>query len=154
MCLSHPRGARQVVSWLSTTFCPLIVTGFQPCVLYIQFSVFVFSSKHINGPLIVTGFQPCVLLGDSGQVVNSLDFCLASLKSLGCFSFRCVLSSKWKEVTANFTLHFWRPIVRMCLVTSNNLLLVLQDAPPPQKSTSSQSSGQPKIDAETLFSYP
>ena len=25
------------------------------------------------------------LLGDSGGVVSSLDFCLASLKSLGCF---------------------------------------------------------------------
>ena len=25
------------------------------------------------------------LLGDSGGVVNSLDFCSASLKSLGCF---------------------------------------------------------------------
>ena len=27
------------------------------------------------------------LLGDSGGVVNSLDFCPASLKSLGCFYF-------------------------------------------------------------------
>ena len=34
-----------------------------------------------------------VLLGDSGGVVNSLDFCPASLKSLGCFYFRCVLSN-------------------------------------------------------------
>ena len=32
------------------------------------------------------------LLGGSGGVVNSLDFCPASLKSLGCFCFRCVLS--------------------------------------------------------------
>ena len=39
-------------------------------------------------------------LGDSGGV-NSLDFCLASLKSLGCFYFRCILSSQWKAVTAN-----------------------------------------------------
>ena len=30
------------------------------------------------------------LLGGSGGVVNSLDFCPASLKSLGCFYFRCV----------------------------------------------------------------
>ena len=29
------------------------------------------------------------VLGDSGGVVNSLDFCPASLKSLGCFYFRC-----------------------------------------------------------------
>ena len=42
-----------------------------------------------------------VLLGDSGGVVNSLDFCPASLKSLGCFNFRCVLSSQWKAVTVN-----------------------------------------------------
>ena len=28
---------------------------------------------------------PTPLLGGSGGVVNSLDFCLASLKSLGCF---------------------------------------------------------------------
>ena len=41
------------------------------------------------------------LLGDSGGVVNSLDFCLASLKSLGCFYFRCILSSQWKVVTVN-----------------------------------------------------
>ena len=44
------------------------------------------------------------LLGDSGGVVNSLDFCPASLKSLGCFYFRCVLSSQSKAVTVNFTL--------------------------------------------------
>ena len=41
------------------------------------------------------------LLGDSGGVVNSLDFCPASLKSLGCFYFRCVLSSQWQTVTVN-----------------------------------------------------
>ena len=44
---------------------------------------------------------PHQLLGDSGGVVNSLDFCPASLKSLGCFNFRCVLSSLWKAVTVN-----------------------------------------------------
>ena len=48
------------------------------------------------------------LLGGFGGVVNSLDFCPASLKSLGCFYFRCVLSSQWKAVAtsepANFTL--------------------------------------------------
>ena len=42
-----------------------------------------------------------VVLGDSGGVVKSLDFCPASLKSLGCFYFRCVLSSQWKAVTVN-----------------------------------------------------
>ena len=35
-----------------------------------------------------------VVLSSDG-VVNSLDFCPASLKSLGCFYFRCVLSSQW-----------------------------------------------------------
>ena len=41
------------------------------------------------------------VLRDSGGVVNSLDFCPASLKSLGCFYFRCVLSSQWLAVTVN-----------------------------------------------------
>ena len=41
------------------------------------------------------------VLGDSGGVVNSLDLCPASLKFLGCFYFRCVLSSQWKAVTVN-----------------------------------------------------
>ena len=46
--------------------------------------------------------RPCShVLGDSGGVVNSLDFCPASLNSLGCFYFRCVLSSQWKAVTVN-----------------------------------------------------
>ena len=77
-----------------------------------------------------------LLLGDSGGVVNSLDFCPASLKSLGCFYFRCLLSSQWNAVRVNLRIlhcqlyrHFWRPVVIMCLAISNNLLLVLQDAP-------------------------
>ena len=41
------------------------------------------------------------LLGNSGGVVNSLDFCPALLKSLGCFYFWCVLPSEWKAVTVN-----------------------------------------------------
>ena len=53
---------------------------------------------------------------DSGGVVNSLDFCPASsLKSLGCFYFRCVLSSlngrRWQWIckfyTANVKGIFW-----------------------------------------------
>ena len=49
---------------------------------------------------------PAQLLGGSGGVVNSLDFCTASVKSLGCFYFRCILSSQWTVVTeyVNFTL--------------------------------------------------
>ena len=73
------------------------------------------------------------LLGNSGRVVNSLDFCSASLKSLGCFYFQCELSSQWKAVTENLLiLHCqlkkkknWRPVIIMCLAISNNLLLVL-----------------------------
>ena len=38
--------------------------------------------------------KPQVLLGGSDGVVNSLDFCPASLKSFGCLYFRCVLSSQ------------------------------------------------------------
>ena len=55
----------------------------------------------------------------------------APFKSLSCFYFRCVLSSQWKAVTVNLLIlhcqlwrHFWRPIVRMCLATSNNLLVL------------------------------
>ena len=41
------------------------------------------------------------------RVVNYLDFCLASLKSLGCFYFQCVLFSQWKTATVNLRiLHF------------------------------------------------
>ena len=42
-----------------------------------------------------------ILLGSSGGVVSSPDFCPASLKSLGCFYFQCVLSSQWKAVSVN-----------------------------------------------------
>ena len=47
------------------------------------------------------------LLGDSGRVVNSLDFCPASFKSLGCFYFRYVLFFTMEgsdSEFANFTL--------------------------------------------------
>ena len=44
------------------------------------------------------------LFGGSGVVVNSLDFCVALLISLGCFYFWCILFSQWKAVTMNFTL--------------------------------------------------
>ena len=49
----------------------------------------------------VTNIHTISLLGGSGGVVNSLDFCLASLKSLGRFCFQCVLSSQWKAMTVN-----------------------------------------------------
>ena len=50
-----------------------------------------------------------LLLGDSGGVVNSLDFCPALLKSLGCFYFWCILSSQWKAVTVNFRILHCQP---------------------------------------------
>ena len=57
---------------------------------------------HVFVHCIVLGLaRDNVLLGDSGRVVNSLDFCPALLKSLGCFYFWCVLSSQWKAVTVN-----------------------------------------------------
>ena len=41
-------------------------------------------------------------IGGSGAAVNSLDFYLASLKSLGRFYLRCVrTSSQWKAETVN-----------------------------------------------------
>ena len=48
-----------------------------------------------------------LVLGDSGGVVNSLYFCPASLKSLGCFYSPCVLSSQWKAVTVNLRILIW-----------------------------------------------
>ena len=48
--------------------------------------------------------SPSLSMGSWGRVVDSLDFCLALLKSLGCFYFWCILSSQWKAVTVNFTL--------------------------------------------------
>ena len=60
--------------------------------------------------------QPC-LLGDSGGVVNSLDFFPASLKSLDCFYFRCVLSSQWKggdSEFANFKLPTLKAFLEAC----------------------------------------
>ena len=69
------------------------------------------------------------LLGDSGGVVNSRDFCPASLKSCGCFYFWCILPWQWKAVIVNFTQPtlkaFLEAVVRMCLEISNNMLLVL-----------------------------
>ena len=76
-------------------------------------------------------WRQCSLLGDSGGVINSLDFCLASLKSLGCFYFWCVLSShsQWKAVTVNLRI-FTLPTLKAFLEArshnmSGNLLLVL-----------------------------
>ena len=53
-----------------------------------------------GGSITVNTVDSC-LLGDSGGVVNSPDLCPASLRSLGSFYFRCVLSSQWKAVTVN-----------------------------------------------------
>ena len=78
-----------------------------PFLLTDSCSVTVFVFKTLL--TIVHGYKPVVksqtmnieLLGGSGGFVNSLDFCLASLKSFGCFYFWCVLSSQWKVVTVN-----------------------------------------------------
>ena len=58
-------------------------------------------SSEIQGTALGKCLQAWPVLGDSGGVVNSLEFCPASLKSLGSFYFRCILSSQWKVVTVN-----------------------------------------------------
>ena len=68
---------------------------FGPCISAYNTTYSFFLLKH--PPNMFMHVEPS-LLGDSGGVVNSLDFCPASLKSLGCFYFRCVLSS---AVTVN-----------------------------------------------------
>ena len=59
----------------------------------------------VCGRLVLEANTACwvvpLVLGGSGGVVNSLDFRPALLRSLGCFYFRCVLSSQWKAVTVN-----------------------------------------------------
>ena len=56
------------------------------------------SSLHFSG---INHYIAPTYWAIQAGVVNSLDFCPASLKSLGCFYFRCVLSSQWKAVTVN-----------------------------------------------------
>ena len=94
-------------------------------------------SNH-NWPFITTGF----LLGSSG----SLDFCLASLKSLGCFYFRCILSSQWKAVTVNLPECVWQQAISCCWCYRM----------PPNTffSMNSQSSGQPKKWCKDTFFHP
>ena len=95
------------------------------------------------------------LLGGSGRVVNSLDLCPASLKFLGCFYFRCVLSSQWKAVTLNLRIlycqlfggpqseYVWQQATTCC-----SCYRMPQN---PFFPTNSRSSGQSKNDATTLF---
>ena len=89
--------------------------------------------------------QNTSLLGGSGGDVNSLDFCPALLKSLGCFYFQCVLSMEGGDSEfANLRILHCQDtaVVRMCLATSKNLLLVLKDAPKHIFFTNSWSFGQ------------
>ena len=60
-----------------------------------------------------------ILLGGSGGVINSLDFCPASLKSLGCFYFRWVLSSLTMEGGDNKFAKFTVPTLKAFLEASN-----------------------------------
>ena len=89
--------------------------------------------------MIVEGIGYC-LLGDSGRVVNSLDFCPASLKSLGCFYFQCILLLPVRTFFTmeggdsefvNFTPPTLKTLFDACSqnvsgnITSNDLLLML-----------------------------
>ena len=58
-------------------------------------------SLGLAGCFCKTARDAGLALGGSGRAVNSLDFCQASLKSLVCFYFWCILSSQWKAVTVN-----------------------------------------------------
>ena len=60
------------------------------------------SPAHLSLNNVPSSAESHKYLGGSGGVVNSLDFCLALLKSFLCFYFRCVLSLQWKAVTVNF----------------------------------------------------
>ena len=84
-------------SWKVRGECPVKVTVHNGYILYTQQNFTGSQCSLFNSNVILLTF----LLGSSGEVVNSLDFCPASLKSLGCFYFRCVLSWQWKMVTVN-----------------------------------------------------
>ena len=60
----------------------------------------------MHRPLSLISGEVLILLGGSGGVVNSLDVCPASLKSLGCFYFRCFYFTMegGDSEFANFTL--------------------------------------------------
>ena len=117
----------------------LLQAYYKPCGFFFFFFFYLSWGRGVTGGRgsrkekegVVYPRHHSAVLGDSGGVVNSLDFCVALLQSPGCFYFRCVLSSQWKAVTVNLRIlhcqlgHFWRSVVRMCLATSNNLLLVL-----------------------------
>ena len=71
-------------------------------------------------------------MGGSGGVVNSLDLYTASLKSLSCFLKFPVHTfftmergdSEFAKFTVSTLKAFLKALVRVCLLTSNNLLLV------------------------------
>ena len=107
-----------------------------------------------------------VLVGGSGGIVNSLDFYPASLKSLGCFYFRCVLFFTIKGGDSEFE-KFTLPISKAFLETRNQNVFWQQAITccscyrMPQNAfffffslTKSRSSDQPKNDTKTLFFHP
>ena len=83
-------------------------------------------------PFLLTRYHKIVTVsGGSGGAVNSLDFYPASLKSLGSFHIRCVLfftmeggESEYAKFTVPTLKASLRPVVKMCLATSNSLLLL------------------------------
>ena len=94
--------------YICCTILPLLILPVLHCAIifffFFYFSLFIYSGTHLRQSSWEQ--QECfffnrALLGGSGGVVNSLDFCPASRKSLGCFYFRCILSSQWKAVTVN-----------------------------------------------------
>ena len=77
------------------------------CILGIDRGNNIFDTTPSTGSHSITVTGVYLVLGDSGGVVNSLDFCPASLKSLGCFYFWCVLLFTLEgsdSEFANFTL--------------------------------------------------
>ena len=65
---------------------------------YLYYAVYAATHTCTKQTKVVNSVQ---LLGGSGGVVSFLDFCPASLTSIGYFYFRWVLSSQWKAVTVN-----------------------------------------------------
>ena len=107
-------------------------------------------------PMLLWGSYWAVQAG----LLTPLTFAWHRLSPLAAFTSGAYFLRNGRRVTVNLRIlhcqlykHFWRPVLRMCLATSNNLLLVLLDAPKRLFSTNSRSSGQPKNDSKTLLLF-
>ena len=83
----------QIVGLCNVCF---LMDGYVDCTAFVLILCVLFNQRYSTSVLYLPMRMQIndYVLGGSGRVVNSLDFCSASLKSLGCFYFQCILSSQ------------------------------------------------------------